>query len=466
MPLPVITNSGIKKFNPYCFLIYSDNILESINILDLLSENNPFLQIIGVSYEPIDQPIYFFKEKKKGRHICIKVLGRYENWELPSKIENLINFIDKPDFVIVDKEKDKEIFVGETTGTANVGNSQWQREGRKISAALRRIPMIYQTYYSGTDRSMFSRAAIDKGEAKGQVREPTSLQVLNHFIYSLRYQVPSFVIYYPDPEYDSVLGFDRGKTKGKELLRDYISICLLNSIGKDYKSIKKKIEFHIYKHMLNFINESVSHRKSIIKRIDKDFPVQPANRILKNERRAFIKYIVDYINNDVAFSERFNLIKWDFDSFFKWNHRYTKTRLFKLLAKYKLPFLSYLKTATKAGFVVDTPSLIDLLNKIYPKDKGKFSQKLNHKVPSLIIPTLMFQKKDDKYIYKVDPGTGEIVAFSELFGKNLRNKKAMNVLIYVHVQGPEEFSTSTKLFRAIRHYADCLIINEKIHEIR
>ena len=137
MPLRVITNSDTKKLNPYCFLIYSDNILESINILDLLSKDNPFLEIIGVSYEPIDQTIYLFKERQNGRYICVKVLGKYENWELPSKISDLVSFIDKPDFIIVDEEKNKEIFVGETTGTANVGNSQWQREGRKISAALK-----------------------------------------------------------------------------------------------------------------------------------------------------------------------------------------------------------------------------------------------------------------------------------------------------------------------------------------
>ncbi len=234
MSLPIITNSDIQKRNPYCFLIYSDNILESINILDLLAKNNPFLQIIGVSYEPIDQPIYLFKEQKNRKHICIKVLGRYENWNLPLEISDLINFIDKPDFVIVDEEKNKEVFVGETTGTANVGNSQWQREGRKISAALKRIPMIYQTYYSGTDRSMFSREEIDKGEAQGQVRQPTSLQVINHFIYSFRYRVPSCVVYYPNPEYDSLIGFDRSKTKGKrrELIKEAkrkLNIIFLNT---------------------------------------------------------------------------------------------------------------------------------------------------------------------------------------------------------------------------------------------
>jgi hypothetical protein len=76
----------------------------------------------------------------------------------------------------------------------------------------------------------------------------------------------------------------------------------------------------------------------------------------------------------------------------------------------------------------------------------------------------MFQQKDDKYIYKVDPGTGEIVAFAELFARDIKNKKAMNTIIYVHVPGPEEFSTTTKLFRAIKRYSDCLIINDKIHE--
>jgi len=465
MPLRIITNSDIKKSKPYCFLIYSDNILESINILDLLSKDNPFLEIVGVSYEPIDQAIYLFRERQNRRLICVKVLGRYENWELPSKISGLVNFIDKPDFIIVNEEKNKEIFVGEMTGTANVGNSQWQREGRKISAALKQIPMVYQTYYSGTDRSMFAPDKIDRGEAKGQVRQPTSLQVINHFIYCLRYQVPSFVIYYPNPGYDAVIGLDRSKTKGKTLLKHYISVCLLNSIDGKYKNSKKKIERYIFEQMLNFINEPVPYRNTTIQRIDKDFPVQPTNQILKSKGEAFINYLVEFINRDVALSKKFNLVNWDYKTFSKWSHRYKQTRLLKLLAKSKLPFLSYLANGTKAGFTLDTPSLIKLLDKFYPNDNGKFGQKLNSKLPTLIISTLMFQKRDDRYIYKVDPGTGEIVAFAELFSKDLQANKSMNVLIYVHVPGPDKFSTSTKLFKAIKHYADCLIINERIYEI-
>ncbi len=217
--------------------------------------------------------------------------------------------------------------------------------------------------------------------------------------------------------------------------------------------------------MLNFINESVSYRNTTIKRIDKDFPVQPVNRILKTTGEDFIGYLVDYINGDTGLSKKFNLVDWDFSSFYKWSHRYKKTRLLKLLSNSKLPLLSYLKNTTKAGFTLDTPSLINLLSKIYPKDKYKFTQKLNRKLPTLIIPTLMFQKRDNRYIYKVDPGTGEIVAFAELFSKDLKGNKSMNVLIYVHVPGPEKFSTNTKLFKAIKHYADCLIVNERVYEV-
>src|SRR3989344_9599466 len=260
MKLPILTIQDIKKYNPRCFIIYSDNILESTNILDLLAINNKFLNIIGVSYEPIDQPIYLFKDKDSNLFFCIKVAGKYENWNLPNNVNLIIHFIDKPDFVIIDALDGEGVFVGETTGTANVGNSQWQREGRKISAAENKIPMIYQTYYSGTDRSMFEQKEIDSGSAQGQVREPTSLQVINHFIYSLRYKTPSLVVYYPNPEYDKIIGFSRDNL-GRELLQNYIAVCLLYKADKNYKPKKKEIETEIYKRMIVFVTESVNSRK-------------------------------------------------------------------------------------------------------------------------------------------------------------------------------------------------------------
>lgn len=463
MKTPVLTISEIKEHDPRCFVIYSDNILESTNILDLMSDGNKFLDIVGVSYEPIDQPVYLFKEKSNDSFICIKVAGKYENWNLPENVDSIIHFIDKPDFVIIDGDDGSGVFVGETTGTANVGNSQWQREGRKISAAEKGIPMIYQTYYSGTDRSMFEQKEIDAGTAKGQVREPTSLQVINHFIYSLRYKTPSLVVYYPNPEYDKTIGFDRDNV-GRELLKNYISVCLLYKTDKEYKSRKKGIETEIYRRMLAFVTEKVRIRKEKLIRVEKDFPIEPTHKILTTNGEAFINYLVNFINGDTSFKDEFNIANWDYKAFVLWQHRYSKAPLLGLLVKAKIPLFSYLKGATKVGFVLDTPKLITFLDATYPTDRGKFIKKLNPKIPTLIIPTLMFQRKDDKYIHKVDPGTGEIVAFAELFARDVKNKKAMNTLIYVHVPGPEEFSTTTKIFRAIKRYSDCLIINEKIHE--
>jgi hypothetical protein len=463
MTLPIISIDDIKKTNPHCFIVYSDNILESTNILDLLSFDNDFLNIIGVSYEPVDQPIYLFKDKDSNLFFCIKVAGRYENWDLPGNVDSIIHFIDKPDFVIIDGLDGKGVFVGETTGTANVGNSQWQREGRKIAAAEKGLPLIYQTYYSGTDRSMYKQEDIDGGKEMGQVREPSSLQVINHFIYSLRYKTPSLVIYYPNDEYDNIIGLNRDYA-GKELFKHYISVCLLYQLDSKHKKIKKEIENEIYKRMLSFITEDVNNRKSIIKRIDKDFPVEPASSILKNNGDNFIKFVVDYINGDVVFNDKFDITKWDYSTFSSWSHRYKGTQLLNLLENSKIPTFSYLKGATKAGFVLDTKKLINFLNSIYPKDFGKFEAKLNPNIPTLFIPTLMFQKKEDKFIYKVDPATGEIVAFAELFARDIKNVKSMNTLIYVHVEGPNSFSTTTKLFRAIKRYADCLIINERIYE--
>ena len=311
---------------------------------------------------------------------------------------------------------------------------------------------------------MFEQKEIDSRSAQGQVREPTSLQAINHFIYSLRYKTPSLVVYYSNPEYDKIIGFSRDNI-GQKLLKNYISVCLLYKTDKSYKSKKKEIETEIYKRMLAFITEVISNRKAKIHRIEKDFPLEPTQKILTQKGNDFIHYLVDFVNGDTPFKNEFDIIDWNYKTFTPWQHRYNKTPLLRALQKAKIHTFSYLNGATKVGFALSTDKLINFLDSFYPTDRGKFTKKLNPKIPTLIIPTLMFQKKDDKYIYKVDPGTGEIVAFAELFARDVKNRKSMNTLIYVHVQGPDEFSTTTKLFRAIKRYADCLIINEKIYEI-
>ena len=51
--------------NVHEFILYSDNILEGIVLLNILSSHDNLLHFYGVIYEPIDQPIYLFKDAKE-----------------------------------------------------------------------------------------------------------------------------------------------------------------------------------------------------------------------------------------------------------------------------------------------------------------------------------------------------------------------------------------------------------------
>ena len=89
---------NINKKNNYEFILYTDNILEGITLLNLISENQNFFKFYAVIYEPIDQPIYVFKENDK--FISIKICGNFNNWSLPNQVKKLISFIDLPDYLI------------------------------------------------------------------------------------------------------------------------------------------------------------------------------------------------------------------------------------------------------------------------------------------------------------------------------------------------------------------------------
>ncbi|MEI7668431.1 MAG: hypothetical protein WCI62_05515, partial [Erysipelotrichaceae bacterium] len=173
-------NKTIKKRE---YLLYSDNILEGITLLNYLTQSDNLLKFTGVVYEPIDQPIYVF-EDSDSFHYGVKVCGSFDKWLLPDDVNAIKSFVDLPDYIFYSISSNKAILAGENTETASVGNSQWQREGRKVASARVGVPFIYQTFYSGKDESLNS------------VREPNSLQVYNQLIYSARYKTPSFVAYF------------------------------------------------------------------------------------------------------------------------------------------------------------------------------------------------------------------------------------------------------------------------------
>lgn len=445
--------------------IYSDNILESIDILGLIIQFSRYLGLLGIFYEPIDQPVYVFKERKGSKKILIKICGSYKNWDLPEEVADIVYHIDKPDFVIVDRTF-KPIFVGETTGTANVGNSQWQREGRKIRPAEKNIPFVYQTYYSGTDRSQ-------AGEP--QVREPTSLQVINHIIYCLRYATPSFVIYYPS-EYDQIIKRKR-TSEGRGYLADYISVILLNRLDSKYSTQKKLLEKKILEHMLKYLNDNIAKtvkgKSRLFKfekpRLKKDFLNIPKINLFTANREDLIKFIVERINGR-RLNKKFDILDWDLSSFPMWGKYYTKLGLVKEILRNKIIIKSY-RAKTKVGIIQDTPRLIKLLSKKYSVTESRIKKMVNKSLPTLFFPARIF--KGEKKKLSGDPETGEITAFAELFIKDITNKKSMNCLIYAHIEPPKDYpildqlkktngDEGAKIFKAIKKYGDLFIFNEKI----
>lgn len=128
--IPLKNYLELENLNEY--LLYSDNILEGIALLNNLTLDDKMLELYGVVYEPIDQPIYIFSDDFNNKY-GIKICGAYEKWDLPKEVSQIKNYIDLADYILYSMKHKKVILAGENTETASVGNSQWQREGRKIS---------------------------------------------------------------------------------------------------------------------------------------------------------------------------------------------------------------------------------------------------------------------------------------------------------------------------------------------
>jgi len=423
------------------------------------------LNLIGVVYEPINQPIYCFISKNEEYIINLKVCGQYSAWNLPESVKKIISFADIPDIVICRFDKDfHPVIVIETTGTANVGNSQWQREGRKLGAMLSSTPIIYQTYYSGTDRS--------QNVERGQPREPTSLQVINHLIYSIRYKCPSFVVYFDNPEVDKRLGFRRSSTEGKSLIGNYLSTVLLNSAFGIYKEEKIEIERKILCHMRNYLNDTITKHNKKIKRIDNDLPVltDKQRSLLLDEKFDFYDFVIKRIyNNITSIDSKYDILDWNWNNFFTWTSGNIRNKpLIRDLIDAHIRLLSYKKSIAKVGICLETPKLIQIINKKYNPNNISLT-KLDPSLPTLIFPGRIWKGK--RKIESGDPESGELYAFRELFTLNLSGKKVMNLLLYIFVAPPSKFNfqdfitKNTKLTRSFRYNADLIIVNNEVQKI-
>ncbi len=445
----------------YEFLLYSDNILEGIALLNMLTNSDYILAFYGVVYEPIDQPIYIFRDEK-GRLYAIKICGTYNKWNLPRSVDNIRKFIDLPDYIFYSLTSNKPILAGENTETASVGNSQWQREGRKLGAAKNGVPFIYQTFYSGKDIS------------QNTVREPTSLQVYNHLLYSIRYKTPSFVAYLENNFNDSSTRV-RTPKDAKELFEQYIKSVLVSDVDKLYISKQRRYEKDFIIHMLSYLKEGKYGRNGIgtEARLKLDFPVinSKIEEALLEYPEKFASDLDKYLYNedDGTFITQYPIDEINYSLLTIWKAYEKKTWISEMLSflkKQNKPALSYITGNVKIG-IADLSSCKNYLINKFPHMQTIIHTLLSEQYKEVIIIPLRICKKSNGILtFSPDPESGEIVAFCELFGYDYRGNKNRPVIGYGIVETPEYFDIKskkgTKLYKAIANYIDILVLNNSV----
>jgi hypothetical protein len=449
------------------FLLYTDNILEGITLLNYLTLDDDLMVFSGVLYQPYDQPIYIFLDDSDN-NLCIKICGSFDKWVLPDDVNELKSFVDLPDYIFYSISNKKAILAGENTETASVGNSQWQREGRKIAAARIKVPFIYQTFYSGKDESLNS------------IREPNSFQVLNQLLYSARYKTPNFVAYFEN-------NFSGSKTRLREpedsqkLFSRYIKAVVLSDVNKKHEKLRKELEKEFFLHMISYLREG--KYKSINggsiesnPRLIKDLPsINPAaiNGIQTNPN-LFVQDLLNWIyNTSEDFESKYSLANLDYSRMVPWDPSLktdNKKQILPLLEHFLQigkPVRSFSSNG-KAG-VVKTKDLIEYLVAIRPELSTSIYTKLTLE-ETVIFPTRIWKFSNSVLTLSPDPESGEITAFCELLSYSLKGKKTRNVLGFNIVNIPNEYSYenfsgkdgNNKINKAISNYFDLLLLSNGI----
>jgi hypothetical protein len=446
------------------FILYSDNILEGVTLLNYLTQSDELLKFKGVVYEPIDQPIYIF-EDNDGNHYGIKICGSFDKWQLPDDVNAIKSFVDLPDYIFYSVTGKKAILAGENTETASVGNSQWQREGRKVASARIGVPFIYQTFYSGKD------------ESQNTIREPNSLQVYNQLLYSARYKTPSFVAYFEN-------NFDGSKTRirnpidSREIFCKYIKSVLLTEADVKNQPIKIQLEKEFFAHMVSYLKEgkykgSNGGTVEDSARILKDLPSISSNTLegILSDSSDFVDNLVDWVYSfSNSFETKYSISDLEHAKLINWNpslKAINKKQIQPLLdyfAKVGGPIKSFASNG-KVG-IVKTSDLKSYLTSKYPTYSEVFDVIFTFE-ETVIFPARVWKYSNAKLTLSPDPESGEIVAFCELLAFDIHGNKKRNVfgnhivdipssVKYASVEGRDG---NNKINKAIANYIDLLILS-------
>ena len=442
------------------FVLFGDNTLECLTLLNPLVNPDTYLEFIALVHLPLDQPIYVFELPNQDL-VSVKVAGSYTNWKLPREVAQIVYRYDLPDFVLFSVKSQKVIFAGELTETASVGNSQWQRELRKIAAAELKIPFIYQTVYSGKD------------DSQDTIREPTSLLVYNAMLYSIRYKVPSLVLFI-EPNIENSVTRKRIDSLDTSAISNLLAGHLIQESTGNAK-LRQKLEETIYEKMLDYLAEPKFKAGGNLDnkpRLFVDYPCAPkeVSSLVDGPSSEYASAITQFLSDEKSVNDFPKKYPWgdeQIELMKPWTDKrsmdYIST-MFEYLEKKNLntPIAPLGKFSVG---IVKSSHLVKFLQEKCSGEVGTLVEKVSGYDETLIVPVLLHKKNYGSYQYCKDPYAGNTAAFSELLGFDTLGEKKRGILAYCVSENPEGFDLhqkyATNLYRSIAKYSDGILLDGK-----
>lgn len=192
--------------------------------------------VLSIVYEKGFIPVFRFA-LKEGLELEVMVLGSYKNWSpLPQPIAELIDW-GKPDLIVFDPVSNSILMAVEETAAVPTGNQALQRCERMYGSLRRKIPFWYLLGEFGTH--------IDGGTRRDSIW-PTVLGIK----LSCAYKTPCMVLHYSDLAHPEDYAFGTG------LASLFLALAIKIKI---FFGIEKNAAFYPvleeqYRHMFNFIN--------------------------------------------------------------------------------------------------------------------------------------------------------------------------------------------------------------------
>lgn len=187
-----------------------------------------------------------------------------------------------------------------------------------------------------------------------------------------------------------------------------------------------------------------------------------------NDRKSFSKDLINYIYNiNDDFSNKYDLTNVESRSLLPWTSYMGKNNIKNLLEYLSIkgsPAKSYISGSAKVG-IAKTEYCKDYLLSKFPNNAKEIEKALGDYQETLIMPLRIHKKSNGNLTFSPDPESGEIVAFCELFGYDMKTVKTRPVIGYCIVDTPNSFDfkskRDTKLYKAIANYIDVLILDDK-----